>query len=169
MDSVADQTEQKRRLEDQCTERQANISRRKGTKGKKKGGKHTNKLNSITRQGLSSFFFLGFVGHMTSVTTTQLFSCNTKAAQIRHKQMGVAVFQQPSFTNRGGEQNCALELYFPDPDRGQSEKFNIHVIGVPEVEDRDDGEEAILGEILTKNFPKKTCHRFRNLYCWLIT
>lgn len=34
------------------------------------------------------------------------------------------------------------------------EQFNIHVIEGPEVEDRDNGEEAIWGEILTKNFPK---------------
>ena len=32
--------------------------------------------------------------------------------------------------------------------------FNIHVIEVPEVEDRDNGEKAIWGEIQTKNFPK---------------
>lgn len=34
------------------------------------------------------------------------------------------------------------------------ETFNIHVIEVPEVEDRDNGEKAIWGEIQTKNFPK---------------
>ena len=34
------------------------------------------------------------------------------------------------------------------------ETFNIHVIEVPEVEDRDNGEKAIWGEIWTKNFPK---------------
>lgn len=32
--------------------------------------------------------------------------------------------------------------------------FNIHVIEFPEVENRDNGEEAIQEEIWTENFPK---------------
>ena len=34
------------------------------------------------------------------------------------------------------------------------EKSDIYVIGAPEVEDRDDKEEAIFGKIWMKNFPK---------------
>ena len=57
--------------------------------------------------------------------------------------------------------NCTLVT----PIEEKVEKFNIYVIEDPEAEDRDNGEEAIWGEMLTKNFPKsvkkKLCHRFR--------